>query len=188
MESTAQMERERLAVRDYACPVCRAAPGQACHRVSSGEGFARGGSQRMDHPHKERTALVREKQKEREAASREEALPVWAKTLLAGLRKELADAKGDTERAEAETRRVLNQLDGKLAADDSGADTFLVDAETANELPLGTGPDVRFADFYTVRYGNHDESGGARVLVIETDAAMQIRPTNFSQQILIVRA
>jgi hypothetical protein len=60
--------------------------------------------------------------------------------------------------------------------------------QTAAELPLGRGPDIRLADFYTVRYGDHRETSGARVLVIETDKPLQIRPTQDPNTVIIAAA
>jgi hypothetical protein len=58
----------------------------------------------------------------------------------------------------------------------------------ADMKPLADLPhkaEIRFADAYQVHYGAHESTGGARVLVVETDNAMQVRPVS-PNEILIV--
>jgi hypothetical protein len=43
---------------------------------------------------------------------------------------------------------------------------------------LAEGAEIRFADFYQVHYGNHETTGGTRVLIVETDDSLVIRPVN----------
>lgn len=46
---------------------------------------------------------------------------------------------------------------------------------------------IRFADSYQVRYGTHETTGGARVLVVETDSTMQMRPVSQTQILIIAQ-
>ena len=58
----------------------------------------------------------------------------------------------------------------------------------ANMEPLADLPhkaEIRFAGSYQVHYGAHESTGGARVLIVETDAAMQVRPVS-PNEVLIV--
>lgn len=69
----------------------------------------------------------------------------------------------------------------KLPQDDDGYRVVEVLDGAANMDPLLVLPDraeIRFADFYQVRYGDTEITAGARVLVIETDSPMIIRPAS----------
>jgi hypothetical protein len=46
--------------------------------------------------------------------------------------------------------------------------------EPLADLPERAG--IQFAGFYQVRYGDHETTGGARVLIVETSAPLLIRP------------
>lgn len=51
----------------------------------------------------------------------------------------------------------------------------------ASMKPLADLPDraeIRFSDYYQVRFGDHDLTAGARVLIIETDGPLIIRPVD----------
>lgn len=43
---------------------------------------------------------------------------------------------------------------------------------------LPEGAEVRFTDFYQVHYGDHEVTAGARVLIVETDAPLVVRPVS----------
>jgi hypothetical protein len=116
---------------------------------------------------------------------REKKLPVWAREKLYGLRQELESSVRHADFVEEENARLRAVIEGRFTGKPED-DTFLINDDTAKELPLGKGPEIRFADFYTVRYGDARTSGGgatanliggARVLVVETDKPMQLRPT-----------
>jgi hypothetical protein len=122
---------------------------------------------------------------------REKRLPVWAQEKLRGLRQELESAVRHADFVEEENTRLRAVIEGRFTGKPED-DTFLINDDTGKELPLGKGPDVRFADFYTVRYGNarstgptQNLTGGARLLIVETDKPMQIRPTLSPDTILI---
>lgn len=127
----------------------------------------------------------------RAADDREAKLPQWAREKLSVLRRDVRWAAGDNVKLQAENERLRDLVDSKYKGEHADADTFLVDEDTANELSLGKGPDIRFADFYSARYTAVDSrvasTGGARVLIIETDADMQVRPVG-SRVIIIARA
>ena len=125
--------------------------------------------------------------------AREEKLPAWASRTIGTLRSALrANDRAYAERAaELEARiATLEALAGQAQDAGADADTVLVldDPEDTLEVPLGKGRTIEFADFYTVRYGPHDQSGGARVLVVQTRQAMQIRTTYDPNEIIIARA
>lgn len=59
----------------------------------------------------------------------------------------------------------------------------------ANMEPVADLPDraeIRFADFYQVSYGDHESTGGMRVLVIQGDGPIQVRPVD-QATVLIAR-
>lgn len=59
----------------------------------------------------------------------------------------------------------------------------------ANMEPVADLPDkaeIRFADFYQVHYGGHETTGGMRLLVVEADGPIQVRPVN-QATVLIAR-
>jgi hypothetical protein len=127
---------------------------------------------------------------------REKRLPVWVRDTLRSLRQELESADRHAASVEEENERLRAVIEGRFTGKPED-DTFLINDDTAKELPLGKGPDIRFADFYTVRYGDARTSGGgatanltggARVLVVETDKPMQIRPTLSPDMIIIAAA
>lgn len=119
---------------------------------------------------------------------REDKLPAWARESLGGLRSSLSAEQARVR----ELEQQVELLKGLAAEKQNGhaySDTVLVlDDEDATEVPLGDGREIRFSDFYSVRFGAHDDTANVRVLVITTDAKMTIRPTNFSQEIIIARA
>lgn len=59
----------------------------------------------------------------------------------------------------------------------------------ANMEPVADLPDraeIRFADFYQAHYGSHESTGGMRLLVIEADGPIQVRPVS-QATVLIAR-
>ena len=56
--------------------------------------------------------------------------------------------------------------------------------EPLADLPEGA--EVRFADFYQVRYGDHETTGDARMLIVETDTPLVVRPAG-QTTVLIAR-
>jgi hypothetical protein len=122
---------------------------------------------------------------------REPKLPAWVQEKLRVLRERLRQEAAGAELAEEENARLRTLIEGKFAGE-TDADTFLVNEETGKEVPIGKGCDIRFADFYSARYGRLDQggisTGGARVLIIETDKPMQIRPTLDPCVIIVARA
>lgn len=119
---------------------------------------------------------------------REDKLPVWVRELIGQLRSDVQAGRDRVATLESEM-----ELHRRLAREKQNAhaysDTVLVlDDEDGTEIPLGDGREIRFSDFYSVRFGAHDDTANVRVLVITTDAKMTIRPTNFSQEIIIARA
>jgi hypothetical protein len=110
------------------------------------------------------------------ADERESRLPAWARDELNRLRTGLSVAEGEIKAINEENERLRVLVTGKYIDKETDADTFLVQNDIEGSLPLGAGVEVRFADFYSVRYGE-GEAGDAKVLVIETDESMQIRPS-----------
>jgi hypothetical protein len=121
-----------------------------------------------------------------ERDEREDKLPAWARGIITdlrlALRNEIASANVRVGEAEMENSRLRALTDDRRNAS-GDADTFLED----EEVPLGRGTHVRFADFYTAHYGTHETTGGARVLVVETDKPMQVRPLDLDR-VIIARA
>jgi hypothetical protein len=127
---------------------------------------------------------------------REKKLPVWVRETLYALRQELESASRHSGFVEEENDRLRGVIEGRFTGTPND-DTFLINDDTAKELPLGKGPEIRFADFYTVQYGDvrsvgHGATGnlvgGVRALVVATDKPMQIRPTLSPDTIVIVAA
>lgn len=122
---------------------------------------------------------------------REGKLPRWVRGTLYALRRDVRWAADDKVKLQAENERLRDLVDSKYKGEHADADTFFVDEDTAKELSLGKGPEIRFADFYSARYAAVDRgvasTGGVRVLIIETDADMQVRPVG-SRAIIIARA
>jgi len=122
---------------------------------------------------------------------REVKQPVWVLTRLNFLRTALGQARREAGLLYEENARLRTLIEGKFAGE-TDADTFLVNEETGKEVPIGKGCDIRFADFYSVRHDRLDQgstgTGGARVLIIETDTPLQIRPTSDPCVITVARA
>jgi hypothetical protein len=116
---------------------------------------------------------------------REKKLTPWVQALLRKLRSQLEVTEVELQAVTAENERLRNVVEDKYGTRDDDSDTFLVNEDTAAELPLGKGPTVRFADFYGVRCDQSKTADGARVLIVETDDPMQIRPTGDPREIVI---
>lgn len=120
---------------------------------------------------------------------RESKLPTWAREMIRGLRGRV-QASGERI-AELEGRLAVYQgLEQPVRGEHADSDVVLELGDTVDttEVPLGKGHTVRFADFYHVRHGKHDMTGGAPVLCVYTDQAMQIRTTYDPNEIIIARA
>jgi hypothetical protein len=100
--------------------------------------------------------------------AREARLAGWARELLKALRREIASNQAHVKVTEAENVRLRDVIAGK-AAERGESDTFLVNADTGNELPLGKGATVRFGDFWDVR------AAGDR-LVVTGDGNLLVKP------------
>ena len=106
---------------------------------------------------------------------REGKLPGWARGIISGLRSDLSHERSRTAELEQEAETLRRVASG--AHGDETADTIVIlDNEDATRIPVQGACDVRFADFYAVRYDADPAGGGARVLIIETDQPMQVRP------------
>jgi hypothetical protein len=122
--------------------------------------------------------------------AREAKLPQWTRDLLRDLRRQQVFQEKAIAQLDDENELLRALADGKFA-EETNADTFLVSEDTGKEVPLGKGASIRFADFYSARYDDPQRwmrTGGARVLIIETDTPMQIRPTIDPCVIIIARA
>lgn len=120
---------------------------------------------------------------------REDKLPAWAREMIRDLRGRVQES---CERiTELESRLAIFQgLEQPVRGEHADSDVVLELGDTVDttEVPLGKGHTVRFADFYHVRHGKHDMTGGAPVLCVYTDQAMQIRTTYDPNEIIIARA
>ena len=137
-----------------------------------------------------------------ERAAKVEALsPAWAReyilqlesltrTLHAQLQAAQAQGANDLtlagEISGARDRLAAQVIPGITAPNGEYATIRVLDGR-ANMEPLADlpeGAEIRFAGFYQVRYGDHETTAGARVLVVETDAAMIIRPVSQTETII----
>jgi hypothetical protein len=95
-------------------------------------------------------------------------LSLWAQEYIRSLRAQVG---------------ALEEEAGRLRADLAAGVAGLPESDTAVELseggerPLPPGSHIRFAGFYTVHYGANEITGGVRVLIVETDGDLDIRPT-----------
>jgi hypothetical protein len=75
--------------------------------------------------------------------------------------------------AEEENDRLRMVIDGKYGGDAGDANTFYVNDDTAQKIPLGRGVTIRFDDYYDVVY---DRLLG--VLVVQGDQAVAVYPVS----------
>ena len=128
--------------------------------------------------------------------------PAWAKdyilqlesltrTLHAQLQAAQAQGAGDLELAGeisgARDRLAAQVIPGITPPSGDWTVIRVLDG-AANMEPLADLPhkaEIRFVDSYQVHYGYHETTGGTRVLIVETDNAMQVRPVSPTEVLII---
>ena len=101
---------------------------------------------------------------------RESRLPLWASEILSRLRQEIESLERAAAAQAAENERLRIVIAGKYSGG-TEADTFYVNDDTAQEIPLGKGPTIRVGGFFDVRY-----DAGKGALLVEGDRAVQVYP------------
>jgi hypothetical protein len=107
-----------------------------------------------------------------ETDPREHKLPGWATEIIAALRREQERLTHEVTATEAENTRLRAVINGKYGGDTGDADTFYVNDDTAQKIPLGQGVTIRFGVFYDVRY---DVKAG---LLVEGDSSVAVHPVS----------
>lgn len=107
--------------------------------------------------------------------TRVQRLPAWARNERREMQEEIRKLQDTLKLVEAENQRLRNVI-AEHAENGGPADTYLVNEDTAAELPLGIGPEIRFNSVFSVHY-----EADVDLLIVETDQDMCILPTDFGR-------